>query len=89
MIETAVSQFQPNLVVNMADDPNEVQDLVQRMQKVSRRILSIQVPLAATIPTHADIARSAHDLKPEVDCNPYGVMARAMRRIVKHGVYEN
>ena len=89
LVETAITQYQPHLVVNMADDPNEVQDLVQRMQKVSQRVLSIQIPLAATIPTHGGIARSAHDLKPEVDRNPYGVMARAIRRIVKNGVYEN
>ena len=86
LIETALAQFQPHLVVNMADDAGEVDALVRRMQKVSRRVLSVRLPLAGTIPTHPGITRSAHDLKPEVALNPYGVLARAVRRIVKHGM---
>ncbi len=89
LVETAIQQFQPQLVVNMADNRNEVQALVTRMQKVAQRILSIQVPLAGTIPTEAGIARSAHDLKPEVGLHPYGLMSRAIRGILRSGAYQN
>jgi flagellar biosynthesis protein FlhG len=85
LVESAIAQFQPHLVVNMADDPSEVQDLIQRIQKVSQKILSIGIQLAGIIPSHPSIARSAHDLKPEVETNPYGVLARAIRGIFKNG----
>ena len=84
LVETAVRDYRPRLVVNMADNGDDVQALVQRMQKVSQRILSVRVELAGTIPTSADIARSARDLKPEVGRNPYGTFARAIRQIIRN-----
>lgn len=89
MIQTVVQQYQPYLVVNKADDANTVKDLVQRMQKVTLRILSTNVFLAGIIPTHKDIARSALDLKPEVGRHPYGVFARTIREILKKAVQKN
>jgi flagellar biosynthesis protein FlhG len=83
LVEAAVEQFQPRLVVNMAGHPEEAWEVVRRMQKVSRRILSVDVQLAGTIMPDPRIARSAHDLKPEVHLNPYGPLARAIRQILK------
>jgi flagellar biosynthesis protein FlhG len=83
LMETAVEQFKPRLVVNMAGNPEEAREVVQRMQKVSRRILSVDVQLAGTIMPDPRIARSAHDLKPEVHLNPYGPLARSIRQILK------
>jgi hypothetical protein len=45
--------------------------------------------LAGTIPTDSRIARSAHDLKPEVDLNPYGLLSRAIRHILSYGTFQN
>jgi len=89
LVEAAIQQFQPHLVVNMADNQEEVQALVTRMQSVSQRILSIQVQLGGTIPTDPGIARSAHDLKPEVDLRPYGILSRSIRQILSRGSYVN
>ncbi len=89
LVEAAIQRFQPHIVVNMADNQQEVQALVKRMQQVAQRILSIQVQLAGTIPTDSRIARSAHDLKPEVDLNPYGLLSRAIRHILSFETYQN
>jgi flagellar biosynthesis protein FlhG len=89
LVEAAIQQFQPHLVVNMADNQDEVQALVTRMQKVSQRILSVEIRLAGTIPTDLRIAQSAHDLKPEVDLNPYGLLSRAIRHILTRGTHVN
>jgi flagellar biosynthesis protein FlhG len=83
LVEAAVEQFQPRLVVNMAGHQEEAWEVVRRMQKVSRRILSVDVQLAGTIMPDPRIARSAHDLKPEVHLNPYGSLARSIRQILK------
>ena len=83
LVETAVEHFQPRLVVNMASHPEEAWEVVRRMQKVSQRILSVDVRLAGTIMPDPRIARSAHDLKPEVHLNPYGPLARSIRQILK------
>jgi flagellar biosynthesis protein FlhG len=83
LVEAAVEQFRPRLVVNMAGHPEEAAEVVRRMQKVSRRILSVGVQLAGTIKPDPLVARSAHDLKPEVHLNPYGPLARSIRQILK------
>jgi flagellar biosynthesis protein FlhG len=83
LVEAAVKQFKPRLVVNMAGQSEEAWEMVRRMQKVSRRILSVDVQLAGTIMPDPRIARSAHDLKPEVHLNPYGPLARSIRQILK------
>ena len=83
LVEAAVRQFQPRLVVNMAGNPEEASEVARRMQKVSRRILSVDIRLAGTIHPDPRIARSAHDLKPEVHLNPYGSLARSIRQILK------
>jgi flagellar biosynthesis protein FlhG len=84
LVQTAVEQFRPRLVVNMASHPEEAWEVVRRMQKVSRRILSVDVQLAGTIMPDPRIARSAHDLKPEVHLSPYGPLARSIRQILKN-----
>jgi flagellar biosynthesis protein FlhG len=84
VVQTAVEQFKPRLVVNMAGNSEEAREVVHRMQKVSRRILSVDIKLAGTIMSDPRIARSAHDLKPEVHLNPYGPLARSIRQILKN-----
>jgi flagellar biosynthesis protein FlhG len=83
LVQAAVEKFRPRLVVNMAGHPEEALEVVRRMQKVSQRILSVDVHLAGTVMPDPRIARSAHDLKPEVHLNPYGPLARSIRQILK------
>ena len=43
-----------------------MRDLIQRMQMVSLKILSLPIDCVGTMVSDPDIAKSAHDLKPEV-----------------------
>ncbi len=82
LVQEAIKKFQPHLVVNLADSREEVKNLVLRMQKVAHRMLSTQIHLAGTICSDSHIARSTHDLKPEVGLHPNGLLARAIEQII-------
>jgi len=82
IVEQALQGFGPQLVVNLVDSQEEVKNLVLRMQKVAQRMLSTQVQLAGTIYRDRNVARSAHDLKPEVGLHPNGILARNIRQIM-------
>jgi flagellar biosynthesis protein FlhG len=83
LVEDALHHFQPKLVVNLADNQQEVRQVVTRMQKVADRMLSVRPQLAGTIFSERNIARSTRDLKPEVGCHPNGLLARAIGQIVR------
>lgn len=89
LVETALAQHQPHLVVNMVDNASEVEALVGRMQKVAQLNLNVSLPLSGTIPYSPEISRFARELKPGVGLNPYGPLARAIRNIVKNTMNSN
>ncbi len=82
LVEETIDRFRPQLVVNMADNEDDVASLVHRMQKVSRRMLSIEVKCAGSIPSDHQVAKSAHDLKPETARHPDGEFARVIADIL-------
>lgn len=82
ILEEAVHQFQPFLVVNLMERQEEVKDLVMRMQKVALHMLSTQVHMAGAIYSDRNIASSTRDLKPEIGLHPNGILARSIRQIV-------
>lgn len=84
LVKDVIAGFKPHLVVNMSENKNEVQSLVKRMQQVSQRMLSIDIDFAGSIPNDRLVAKSAHDLKPEVALHPNGEMARRISEILKH-----
>jgi flagellar biosynthesis protein FlhG len=75
LIQKAIDQFQPHLVVNMVEIADEVDPLVERFQNVSSRMLSIKMGYAGSIPADRHIARSTHDLTPAVARHPNGLLA--------------
>ncbi len=83
LVEDALRRFQPKLVVNLADVQEEVRQVVMRMQKVADSMLSTRLHLAGTIFSDRNIARSTRDLKPEVQRNPNGLLARAIGQMVR------
>jgi flagellar biosynthesis protein FlhG len=84
LVERAVADFQPRLIVNMVQSKREVGDLIQRMQTVSQRMLSVPIECAAKLAVDPDIARSTHDLIPEVARHPDGAMARCIAEMLQH-----
>lgn len=84
LIERAVAEFQPKLIVNMVQSNGEVKALIQRMHTVSLRMLSVPIECVGTLTVEPDIARSAHDLIPEVARHPDGAMAECIADMLKH-----
>lgn len=83
LIERAVAEFQPKLIVNMAQSNREVKALIQRMHTVSLRMLSVPIECVGTLTVEPDIARSAHDLIPEVARHPDSAMAECIADMLK------
>lgn len=81
LVQSLVDQFRPRLVVNLADSQEEVKNLSKRMNLVAHKMLSINVELAGTIFHNRDIARSTHDLKPEVGRHPDGKLSESIEQI--------
>jgi flagellar biosynthesis protein FlhG len=84
LVREAIAGFQPHLVVNMTQNRAEVNSLIQRMQLVSQRMLNMRIECAGSIPSDRLIAKSAHDLKPEVASHPNGELARRIAQILRH-----
>jgi flagellar biosynthesis protein FlhG len=82
LVERAVSEFQPKLIVNMAQNSKEVRELIQRMQTVALKMLSVPVDCVATLATDPNVAKSTHDLVPEVARHPDGAMAECISKML-------
>jgi flagellar biosynthesis protein FlhG len=83
LVERAVAEFQPKLIVNMVQSNREVRDLIQRMQAVSTRMLSVPIDCVGKLAVDPDIARSTHDLIPEVARHPNGAMAQCIAEMLQ------
>jgi flagellar biosynthesis protein FlhG len=83
LVERAVAEFQPKLIVNMVQSNREVTDLIQRMQAVSMRMLSVPIECVGKLAVDPDIARSTHDLIPEVARHPDGAMAQCIAEMLQ------
>jgi flagellar biosynthesis protein FlhG len=84
LVERAVAEFQPKLIVNMAQDEHAVKNVIQRMQSVSLRMLSVPIECVGKLVVDPDIAKSTHDLIPEVARHADGAMAECIGEILKH-----
>lgn len=84
LVQEAIAGFQPHLVVNMTESKEEVHNLIKRIQSVSQRMLEIKIDCAGSIPSDRLVAKSAHDLKPEVALHPNGELARRIAQILRH-----
>lgn len=83
LVERTVAEFQPKLIVNMVQSKREVRNLIQRMQTVSLRMLSVPIECVGRLAVDPDIAKSTHDLMPEVARHPDGAMAECIADMLK------
>ncbi len=83
LVKNAVESFRPRLLVNMAKNPSETRDLVARLQKVARRMLTVEVDFAGALPLDSKVAQSAHELVPDVVSNPGGVLAGFLKNFCR------
>ncbi len=83
LVEQAVAEFQPKLVVNMVQSKRETLNLIRRMQAVSLRMLSVPIECVGRLAVDPDISKSTHDLMPEVARHPDGAMAQCIAAMLK------
>ncbi len=83
LLERAIEEFQPKLMVNMTQNRTEVGALIQRMQNVAMKMLSVPVDCVGTLAMDPHVAKSAHDLTPEVARHPDGAMAGCISEMLE------
>lgn len=84
LLSEAMSSFKPNLIVNRVRDNSNVTQVIERIQQVSRKMLSIEVGFPGTLPYQSKIESSARDLVPIVARYPKGDVAKRMSRIAEN-----
>jgi flagellar biosynthesis protein FlhG len=82
LIKKVVDDFRPATIVTMVQAQEQVDELVTRLQNVSRKILSIDLNFFGCLPFEKQIQQSARELVPHVSKTPDGNFANALRRIV-------
>ena len=82
LVKEVLENFRPGTVVTMVREQDQVGELVSRLDKVSRRMLSIGMHHFGSVPFTDGIQKSAKDLIPSVAQTPDGDFAKALRRIV-------
>lgn len=82
LVKELIDSFRPGTVVTMVEAQADVDALVDRLQKVSGKMLSIELNFFGAIPYERAIQKSAQELVPNVAKAPDGGFARALRRIV-------
>lgn len=80
-IKKILDQFRPATVVTMEDAQDQVDELVSRLQKVSRKMLSIDLDYFGCMPFEKQVQQSAKKLIPHLAESPEGNFSKALRRI--------
>ncbi len=80
-VKGVVDGFCPSIIVSMARTQEQTDELVARLNGVSRRILSIDLNCLGHLPFDERVQQSANDLVPYVFKTPKGSFAKALRRI--------
>jgi len=82
LISKVISTFNPHLIVNRVTHNSNINEVVERIQKVSKRMLSIRVGYLGSLPYQSEIEASARDLVPIVARYPAGNLAKTMGRMI-------
>ena len=82
LIEHVLETFRPGLVVNMISENDNVSEVVNRVQDVSQKMLTVAVDYLGSIDYQSDIKRSAQDLIPAISRDPKGNLAECIRDIL-------
>ena len=82
LIEHVLEIFRPGLVVNMISENDNVSEVVNRVQDVSQRMLTVAVDYLGSIDYQSDIKRSAQDLVPVISRDPEGKLSECIRDVL-------
>lgn len=83
MIKKVVSSYHPHLVINRVTDSCNVNDVVERIKTVSKKMLSVQVNHIGSLPYQQEIEASVRELVPAIARYPQGLIAKKTRLIAQ------
>jgi len=83
LVSEAISTFSPYLIVNRVTHNSNGTRVVERIQAVSRKMLSVEVGYLGSLPYQPEIEASAMDLVPIVARYPEGDLAKRMSGIME------
>ena len=83
LLSEAISSFNPYLILNRVTYNSNVTQVVERIQGVSRKMLSIKVGDLGSLAYQSEIESSAMDLVPIVARYPEGDLAKKMSVIIE------
>jgi len=83
LVNEAISSFNPHLILNRVTPNSNVTQIVERIQEVSRKMLSIDVRYLGSLPYQSEIELSARDLVPIVARYPKGDLAKKIGNIIE------
>jgi flagellar biosynthesis protein FlhG len=83
MIKKVVSSYHPHLVINRVTDSCNVNDVVERIKAVSKKMLSVQVNHIGSLPYQQEIEASVRELVPAIARYPQGLIAKKTRLIAQ------
>jgi MinD-like ATPase involved in chromosome partitioning or flagellar assembly len=81
-IKDAVFSYHPRLLVNRVTNSCNVNEVVERISVVSKKMLSINVDYIGSLPYQQEIESSARELVPVIAKYPHGLIAKQKRLIV-------
>jgi len=88
LIESAIAEFKPQLVVNKAPAGYDTTRIAEHINSVSKKVLSLSVSHIGDISLQPEIEESALVLVPVVSTHPDGACAREIRSIASKLLYK-
>ncbi|HVO66730.1 MAG TPA: P-loop NTPase [Syntrophales bacterium] len=82
LINEVVSTYHPNLAINRVTDQCNVNEVVERIKLISKKMLSVNVKYLGSIPYQPEIEVSVRELIPVVAKYPQGVLAKKARNFL-------
>ncbi len=79
LLQSVISDFKPRILVNRVSNRCDASRVVKRLQDVSKKILSINLPYLGSLPQQAEIEASARNLIPMMTSHPHGMFAQTMQ----------
>jgi flagellar biosynthesis protein FlhG len=83
LLNGVLKNFNPKLIINMVDEDSNAAKMAQRIQDVSRKMLSIQVGYLGSVPFQPEIELSSKDLVPVVVRYPDGILTEKMTHMIE------
>ena len=83
LIREVISTYHPYLLVNRVTNQCNVNEVVERIKLVSKKMLSVNVQYLGSIPYQQEIESSVRELVPVVAEYPQGALANKSRLIIK------